>query len=40
MDLLLKGRVQDARQHFVWVRDYGNKRFIEFALALAQLGRM
>jgi tetratricopeptide (TPR) repeat protein len=40
MDLLLKGRVQDAREHFVWVRDYGNKRFIEYALALAELGRM
>jgi len=40
MDLLLKGRVQDARRHFVWVRDYGNKRFIEYALALAELGRM
>jgi len=40
MDLLLKGRVQDAREHFVWVRDYGNKRFIEYLLALAELGRM
>ena len=40
MDLLLKSRVQDAREHFVWVRDYGNKRFIEYALALAELGRM
>jgi tetratricopeptide (TPR) repeat protein len=40
MDLLLKGREQDAREHFVWVRDYGNKRFIEYMLALAELGRM
>ena len=40
MDLLLKGRGHDAREHFVWVRDYGNKRFIEYALALAELGRM
>jgi len=40
MDLLLRGRVQDAREHFVWVRDYGNKRFIEYALALAELARM
>ena len=40
MDLLLKGRGQDAREHFGWVRDYGNKRFIEYMLALAELGRM
>jgi hypothetical protein len=38
--LSFKGRLQDAREHFVWVRDYGNKRFIEYALALAELGRM
>jgi hypothetical protein len=40
MDLLLEGRVDDAREHFAWVRDYGNKRFIEYLLALAELGRM
>lgn len=40
MDLLLTGRVEDAREHFVWVRDYGNKRFVEYTLALAELGRM
>jgi tetratricopeptide (TPR) repeat protein len=40
MDLLLRGQAEDARKHFLWVRDYGNKRFIEYALALAELGRM
>jgi tetratricopeptide (TPR) repeat protein len=40
MDLLLKGHAEDARKHFEWVRDYGNKRFIEYTLALAELGRM
>ncbi|MEN3336863.1 MAG: hypothetical protein V7647_539 [Acidobacteriota bacterium] len=40
MDLLLKGHPEDARRHFEWVRDYGNKRFIEYTLALAELGRM
>ena len=40
MDLLLQGRVEDAREHFQWVRDYGNTRFIEYALAVAELGRM
>ena len=34
MDLLLKGGVQDAREHFMWVRDYGNKRFIEYTRSL------
>jgi tetratricopeptide (TPR) repeat protein len=40
MDLLLNGHVEEARAHFAWVRDYGNKRFVEYALALAELGRM
>lgn len=40
MDLLLGGRVDDARQHFEWVRDYGNRRFIEYTLAVAELGRL
>lgn len=40
MDLLLGGRVDDARQHFEWVRDYGNRRYIEYTLAVAELGRL
>jgi tetratricopeptide (TPR) repeat protein len=40
MDLLLKGKIEDAREHFIWVRDYGNKRFVEYALAVAELSRM
>ncbi len=40
MDLLIKGRVDDAREHFAWVREYGNKRFAEFPLAIAELTRL
>lgn len=40
MDLLLKGEREAARAHFEWVRDYGNKRFFEYPLALAELKRM
>jgi tetratricopeptide (TPR) repeat protein len=40
MDALLRGRRDEARGHFTWVREYGNKRLIEYDLALAELGRM
>jgi lipoprotein NlpI len=40
MDLLLRGRVADAQEHFVWVKEYGNKRFLEYALAVAELARL
>jgi Flp pilus assembly protein TadD len=40
MDLLLKGEREAARAHFEWVRDYGNKRFFEYPLALAELKRL
>lgn len=38
--LLLKGEHEIARQHFAWVREYGNKRFYEYPLALAELKRL
>jgi len=40
MDLLLKGKPDEARTHFEWVREYGNKRFLEYPLALAELKRL
>jgi hypothetical protein len=40
MELLLRGRADEAREHFRWVREYGNKRFVEYALAVAELSRM
>ena len=40
MDLLLKGKLDEARTHFSWVKDYGNKRFYEYPLALEELKRL
>jgi lipoprotein NlpI len=40
MDLLLKGRSAEAREHFAWVKEYGNNRFFEHSLAVAELNRM
>lgn len=40
LDLLLKGEREAARAHFEWVRDYGNKRFFEYPLAVAELKRL
>ena len=40
LDLLLKGLNDEARPHFEWVKEYGNKRFFEYPLAVAELKRM
>jgi len=40
MDLLLKGKADEARTHFSWVKDYGNKRFYEYPLAVEELKRL
>jgi lipoprotein NlpI len=40
MDLLLKGKSDEARKNFEWVREYGNKRYLEYPLALAELARL
>lgn len=40
MDLLLKGRSAEAREHFAWVKEYGNHRFLEHPLAVAELNRL
>ena len=37
---VLQGDTDGARTHFQWVREYGNKRFMEYPLALAELARM
>jgi hypothetical protein len=39
MDLLLTAKTDEARTHFEWVRQYGNKRFLEYPLAVAELKR-
>lgn len=40
MDLLLKGKNEEARTHFHWVKEYGNKRFFEYALSIEELKRL
>lgn len=40
MDLLVGGRIADAREHFLWLKEYGNKRFLEYTLAVAELARL
>ena len=40
MKLLLEGKGTEARGHFAWVKEYGNKRFLEYPLAVAELGRL
>lgn len=40
MDLLLRGKREEARTQFEWVREYGNKSFFEYRLALEELKRL
>ncbi len=40
MDLLLKGKSDEARTHFNWVKEYGNKRFFEYPLAIEELKQL
>ena len=40
MDLMLKDNTDEARKHFEWVKEYGNKRFFEYPLAIEELKRM
>jgi tetratricopeptide (TPR) repeat protein len=37
MDLLLKGDKDAAKEQFQWVKDYGNKRFVEYVLSVERL---
>lgn len=40
MDSLLKGKSVEACEHFAWVKEYGNHRFLEHPLAIAELNRL
>jgi tetratricopeptide (TPR) repeat protein len=40
MDLMLRGLSDEARTHFRWVKEYGNKRFFEYPLAIEELKRL
>lgn len=39
-DLLLSDHPEEARPYLQWVRDNGNKNFVEYSLAVAQLNRL
>jgi lipoprotein NlpI len=39
MDLALKDRTAEAREHFRWVSDRGKTTFIEYTIAIAELAR-
>jgi len=34
MNLLLTDKSDEAREQFAWVKEYGNKRFFEYALVM------
>ena len=40
MDLALKGRKDEAIAHFRWVKVRGNRKFIEYVIAVAELDRL
>ena len=40
MDVLLKGQREEARTHFLWMRQNGSPRLLEYPLAVAELGRL
>jgi tetratricopeptide (TPR) repeat protein len=40
MNLLFSGQVEEARTHLQWVRENGNKDFVEYAMAEAELNRL
>ena len=40
MDLLLKDQKEEALAHFRWVKENGNRSFVEYKMAVAELGRI
>ena len=40
LSLRLKGERDEARMHFQWVKEYGNKRYYEYPLAIEELKRI
>jgi lipoprotein NlpI len=40
MDELLKDQKEEAVSHFKWVREHGNKNFVEYILATIELSRI
>lgn len=39
-DLLLSGQTEEAKVYLLWVKENGNKNFLEYALAVTQLERL
>ena len=37
---MLKGRYEEAREHYRWVKEHGNPSFFQFTLALAELDKL
>jgi tetratricopeptide (TPR) repeat protein len=40
MDLLLTGKSQEALDNFKWVKEYGNRNFVEYPLAVSEMARL
>ncbi len=40
LNLSLKGNTEPALSHLKWVKESGNKNFVEYALALAEIERL
>ncbi len=40
LDLSLKGNTEAAFNHLRWVKENGNKNFVEYALALTEIERL
>jgi tetratricopeptide (TPR) repeat protein len=40
MDMSLSGKTEEAVEHFKWVKEYGNRSFVEYPLALGELKRL
>ena len=40
LDLALKGRYEEAREHYRWVKEHGNPRFFQFSHAWAELDKL
>ena len=40
MDLLLKDQKEEALPHFRWVKEHGNKSFVEYKLTVIQLASL
>ncbi len=40
MDLMLSGKREEALDNFKWVKEYGNRNFVEYPLAVSEMARL